>query len=56
LELIDKVSRDLFVNRLHIFLLVNRKVSQSEADYLNNANDQEGENAAEDIDDKQQAV
>ena len=34
LELIDKASRDMFVQRLHRFLLINRKVSQSEADYL----------------------
>lgn len=39
LELIDKSSRDLFVHRLHRFLLVNRKVSQSEADYLNAGSD-----------------
>lgn len=29
------MSRDLFVQRLHRFILINRKVSQSEADYLN---------------------
>lgn len=44
LELIDKFSRDLFVQRLHRFLLVNRKVSQSEADYLS-----QSKNADQDV-------
>jgi hypothetical protein len=56
LELIDKVSRDLFVSRLHRFLLINRKVSQSEADYLSNAIDTEGEDVIDYGDGKQQTV
>lgn len=56
LELIDKVSRDLFVSRLHRFLLINRKVSQSETDYLSNAIDTEGEDVIDYDDGKQQTV
>jgi len=43
LELIDKPSRDLFVSRLHKFLLVTRKTTQSERDYLASGLDDDDE-------------
>jgi len=45
LELIDKASRDLFVSRLHKFLLTTRKTTQSERDYLASGLDDEDEEA-----------